>query len=332
MVITDPRQTDNPIIFCNQAFQTLTGYDREEIIGRNCRFLQGPETDASQVKLLGDAIAAGSDIDIDLLNYRKDGTTFWNALYVSPVRNPEGEIQFFFASQMDVTERISAQDTIAEQKAEIEREVQARTAELKSALAAEKILLHEVDHRVKNNLTMIGSLIRLQARRIDIPQVTVKLEEMLERIDALAAVHKRLYQSDDITKFDLGAFVSNLVTDVIGASGRENIKLVEEIDKVEVPSTDATALGLVINEIVTNAIKHGYADGRAGVLTVITRVEDGEACILVQDDGPGMPAGAVEEGLGRTLISRLSRQVRATASWEPANPGTRVTICFPLEA
>lgn len=331
MVITDPRQDDNPIVFCNQAFQTLTGYAREEIIGRNCRFLQGEKTDRTKVDEIRAAIAAGTDIDVDLLNYRKDGSTFWNALYLSPVRNPDGTIQFFFASQMDVTERVESRDTIAAQKAEIEREVERRTADLEAALEARTLLLHEVDHRVKNNLTMIGSLIRLQARRIDNEEVALKLDAMLERIDAMATVHRRLYQSNDITKFDIGAFTSNLVSDVVASSGRENIVVRESIEKIDISSADATALGLVLNEIITNAIKHAYSDGRGGVLSVSTSQQEGMACIDIADDGPGLPEGALDSGLGRTLIDRLSRQVRGKATWTPAEPGTRVSLCFPVE-
>jgi PAS domain S-box-containing protein len=171
MVITDPNQPDNPIVFCNVAFQRLTGYDREEIIRRNCRFLQGRETDRADVARIRAAIEAGHDASVDLLNYRKDGSTFWNALYLSPVRDSDGTTSYFFASQLDVTERIEAQRTVQEQKAEVERQVEQRTADLEAALEAKTALLHEVDHRVKNNLTMIGSLLRLQARSIGVKAI-----------------------------------------------------------------------------------------------------------------------------------------------------------------
>lgn len=333
MVITDPRQADNPIIFCNAAFQALTEYARDEILGRNCRFLQGPDTDRAAVARLRQAVQAQTYIDIDLLNYRKDGSSFWNALYLSPVRNAEGDVQFFFASQLDVSERVEAQSRVERQKAEVEREVQRRTADLQAALEAKTLLLHEVDHRVKNNLTMIGSLLRLQARSIDDRAITSKLETMLERVDALAAVHRRLYQSDDITRFDMSAFAVNLVSDVIGASGRDDITLKADTTTIEVPSSSASALGLILNEVLTNAVKHGFRDGRSGTLQVATRLEDGQAELTVSDDGMGFPTDEeVTEGLGQVLINRLSRQVRAETRWAPANPGTRVTISFPIDA
>lgn len=332
MVITDPAQPDNPIIFCNEAFQALTGYERREIVGRNCRFLQGPGTDRQAVARIRHAIEQGTNIEVDLLNYRKDGSTFWNALYLSPVRDDAGHIQFFFASQLDVSARVDAQTEIHRRHDEIEREVERRTAELNEALEAKTLLLHEVDHRVKNNLTMIGSLLRLQARTIDDPTISAKIEAMLERIDALATVHRRLYQSDDVSRFDLGAFTANLVADVVGSSGRDNIETVVDIVPIEVPSGHAAALGLVLNEILTNAIKHGFADGRSGSLTVSAQKSGRQAMITIADDGPGMSPTDIVDGLGRVLIKRLSRQVGARAEWASADPGTQVLVTFSLEA
>ena len=331
MVITDPAQPDNPIVFCNEAFQKLTGYDRAEIVGRNCRFLQGPDTDRAEVAKVRQAIEAEADVAVDILNYRKDGTTFWNALFLSPVRNDAGKVVFFFASQLDVTDRVRAQSIAAERRAAMEREIEARTADLKAALEARTLLLHEVDHRVKNNLTMIGSLLRLQARSIADPAITAKLEAMLERVDALATVHRRLYQSEDVTRFDVGAFAENLVADVVGASGRSNIVVDAEVERIEVSSGNAAALGLVLNEIATNAIKHGFADGRSGTITLRATVDDGRAVLKIADDGPGLVDGVPADGLGKVLITRLSKQVGAMVAWSDAAPGARCTLSFPVD-
>lgn len=333
MVITDPRKPDHPIVFANEAFQTLTGYDRTEIIGRNCRFLQGENTDPADIAKVRAAIEAEEPINVDLLNYRKDGSTFWNALYVSPVRGDDGTVQFFFASQLDISKRVDAQRQIVEQKALVEALVQTRTADLEAALEAKTTLLHEVDHRVKNNLNMIGSLLRLQSRSLPDSRLRQTLGNMLERVDALSTVHRGLYQSDDITRFDIGAFASNLANDVIGASGRSNIKLTTTVDKVEIVAGKAAAVGLVLNELITNAVKHGYADGRGGELSLTVRAVDGHVLIDLHDDGPGFDVDApLSDSIGRSLINRLSRQIKATTVWEPAPTGTRVSVRFPLAA
>ncbi|MBP2492609.1 MULTISPECIES: PAS domain S-box protein [Methylobacterium] len=103
MIITDPRQHDNPIIFVNDAFCRLTGYDRTDIVGHNCRFLQGPKTDPDDVTRIRNAVAARERIEIAIYNYRKDGTPFWNQLLLAPVKDAKGEVAYFFASQYDVT-------------------------------------------------------------------------------------------------------------------------------------------------------------------------------------------------------------------------------------
>ncbi len=104
-LITDPNQPDNPIIFASRGFQRLTGYRAEEVLGRNCRFLHGKQTDPETVAALRAAICAGRECSAEILNYRKDGTTFWNALFVTPIRDERGKLLYFVGVQTDVTER-----------------------------------------------------------------------------------------------------------------------------------------------------------------------------------------------------------------------------------
>jgi PAS domain S-box-containing protein len=114
MVITNPRLPDNPIVFANNAFCRLTGYAREEILGRNCRFLQGPETDPAVIARIRGAIAEQKSIEIDIRNHRKTGEPFWNRLLMAPVHDSSGQLTYFFASQVDVTierERLAGLET-----------------------------------------------------------------------------------------------------------------------------------------------------------------------------------------------------------------------------
>jgi PAS domain S-box-containing protein len=109
MCLTDPHQPDNPLIFCNQAFEKLTGYAQAEILGRNCRFLQGEGTDPEAIARIRRGLAADEDIHHELLNYRKDGTPFWNAVFISPIVDSDGSLVYHFASQLDVTRRREAE-------------------------------------------------------------------------------------------------------------------------------------------------------------------------------------------------------------------------------
>ncbi len=130
MLITDPHQADNPIVFVNAAFSKLTGYAHDEIIGHNCRFLQGPETDPADVGRVRDAVARREAIEIELLNYKKDGTTFWNRVLISPVFDRDGELTYFFASQFDVTLEREKLARIRADRDALEREVERRTRDL----------------------------------------------------------------------------------------------------------------------------------------------------------------------------------------------------------
>nr|AML79300.1 putative LOV domain-containing protein [Ximenia americana] len=105
-VITDPRLPDNPIIFASDSFLELTEYTREEILGKNCRFLQGPETDQGTVSMIRDAIREQRDITVQLINYTKSGKKFWNLFHLQPMRDQRGELQYFIGVQLDGSDHL----------------------------------------------------------------------------------------------------------------------------------------------------------------------------------------------------------------------------------
>jgi PAS domain S-box-containing protein len=117
IVLADPHQPDDPIIFANGAFCELTGYDINEIVGRNCRFLQGPETDKKAVARIRSAVAARWNVTEELANYRKDGSLFWNALFVNPVFDRGGKLVYLFGTQFDVTYRRALEDALRQSHA-----------------------------------------------------------------------------------------------------------------------------------------------------------------------------------------------------------------------
>jgi PAS domain S-box-containing protein len=137
VVVTDPRRDDNPIIYVNPAFTALTGYAASEATGRNCRFLQGAETDAETIADMACALKAGRQIDADILNYRKDGSRFWNRLFIAPISSNAGQPAFFLATQLDVTDAHDAKSTVA-------------------ALETSKREVDELNERLRATLSMAG--------------------------------------------------------------------------------------------------------------------------------------------------------------------------------
>jgi PAS domain S-box-containing protein len=334
MIITDPRQADNPIIFANDAFLALTGYDRDEIVGRNCRVLQGPDTDPAAVEAVRRAIAAGEDIALDILNYRKDGSTFWNALYLSPVRGKGGEIVYFFGSQLNISDKKRVEFELGDTRERLEAAVEARTADLTQALQQKTALLHEVDHRVKNNLQLISSLLLLQNRRVTDPAVKSSLRGMLERVSAIATVHRRLFQNEDVERFDVSAFVRDLVSDMMGGARREDITVRLDLERVDIAASKAAPLALVISELFSNALRHGFPpealEGRGGEIFVGITRQDADFRIEITDNGVGVENSASSGGFGLTIVQLLCQQLKARFQTTPADPGTRVVVYLPV--
>ncbi|WP_377278304.1 PAS domain-containing protein [Rhizobium sp. R86522] len=330
MLITDPRQPDNPIIFCNQAFSNLTGYSTDELIGRNCRLLQGPETDIGAIARLREAISAERDLAIDILNYRKDGSQFWNALFVSPVRDADGEVVYFFASQLDFTTIKSKELDLAEARQSAEREVARRTHDLSEALKAQTLLVHEVDHRVKNNLLTIASIVKLQARMSEDDLVKRTLFSVLNRVEALSTVQRKLFTSSDLGRFDVSDFAKDLIEDLVGALKRDDIRVTTDLSPVLVPAVKASPLALIINELVLDAVRRGLSDG-GGDIHLQVRRTNGHFVIRVTDTTKPVSVNPEEEAFGKLMLETCAKQLGAKIAREVEGYRTDVQVTMLVE-
>ncbi len=333
MVVTDPRRPDNPIIWSNAAFLTLTGYDRDELYGHNCRLLQGPLTDRATLDALRATTAQGGAFECELMNYRKDGTPFWNGMTISPVRDAAGEILYFFSAQADMTDKHRLEAALRDANGDLEREVGERTADLRAALAQKTALLHEVDHRVKNNLQVIASLMLLKARRTPVGEAREAVQAMADRIGALSTVHRMLYSAGDAAHFDLEAFTGELVADLTAGLAPDGPRVEIAAERLALPAAMAAPLALLLHELATNAVRHAFPgpEVRAGRVRVSARRCPEGMDLAVEDDGIGLAAAAAcPDGFGRTLVAMVVRQLRGTLHWSDAGPGTRADIRIPL--
>jgi PAS domain S-box-containing protein len=155
-VLTNPHQPDNPILFANDAFLRLTGYGGDEVLGRNCRFLSGPETDREVSNEVRCAVEAAEPVSVKILNYRRDSSRFWNQLHISPIFDESGILAYFVGYQHDITQQVEAEQALRQARQELEQRVTEREG-----------LIREVHHRVRNNLQTIIGLLNLEARRGD---------------------------------------------------------------------------------------------------------------------------------------------------------------------
>ncbi len=330
MVITDARAPDNPIAWANEAFLKVTGYSTEEIVGRNCRMLQGPATDQATVERIRGAVRAAEPISVELLNYRKDGTPFWNAMTITPVRDSDG-LAFFYAAQADMTHIHQLEVSMRGTNDELERLVDARTQDLSAALEQKTALLHEVDHRVKNNLQVISSLMLLKARRTPEGEARDALQSMAERIGALSTAHRMLYSEGDCTHFNLGEFAAEFLADMNAGLDPDRRRIEADVEPIAVAAAMAAPLALLIHELTANALQHAFPGEREGRVSIAARRTDDGMHLIIRDDGVGLAATPVNPaGFGRNLVEMVVRQMRGTIVWADAGPGTTVTIDIPL--
>lgn len=185
---------------------------------------------------------------------------------------------------------------------------------LEQSLAEKEVLLKEVHHRVKNNLQVISSITKLQGEREGIdPRTREMLHHSRDRVRSMALIHERLYQNKQFSSIDLAEYIDGLVRNLVisySTSGRVAMDL--DLEPVHLSIDQAMPCGLILNEIISNALKHAYADGREGRIQVALRLQGEQVRIGIHDDGPGLPEGFDEDrdgGLGLELIRLLTDQL-----------------------
>lgn len=351
MIITDPRQPDNPIVFANEAFLQLTGYTVEEMLGRNCRFLQGPETDPATVAALRTAIQEQREISTEILNYRKDGSSFWNALFVSPVRNRAGELIYFFASQLDVSRRRDAEDAL-------------RQAQKMEALGQ---LTGGIAHDFNNLLqVMMGHAAVASKRAENVGYTDPLILKSLEGIrnvaskaggltqQLLAFARKQQLQGRVINFNGLAESLSDVTRRTLGDQIQLSTKLQPGLWNCRVDPTQAEVALLNVLLNARDALPQG---GRVTITTAnieITpealpsyRVPTAGAYVTVAitDNGHGIPAPVLSRvmdpffttkaedggtGLGLSMVYGFAKQSGGAATiYSEVGTGTTVRLYFP---
>jgi two-component sensor histidine kinase/CheY-like chemotaxis protein len=233
----------------------------------------------------------------------------------------------------EIAERKRAGERLLRFNEELEKGVAERTAQLNTSLHEKELLLKEIHHGVKNNLQIVSSLLNIQSRQITDPAVLAMIAESQNRVKAMALVHERLYRSDDISSIEIADYVKFMGTSLIKFYGITSAQVRLEVDMpgIRFDINRAIPLGLIINELLSNALKHAFPAGRKGKITVTGNRDDKVVRISVSDDGAGIPASLDWENtssLGLHLVNSLTDQISGTIELDRSS-GTTFIITVP---
>jgi len=313
IVIVDGTQENNPITYVNEEFCALTGYDRDAVMGRNCRFLQGEATEPETVTQLREAIAAGEPVSVDIVNYRASGRAFWNEVSITPIETEAGEVTQYIGFQQDITGRKRRQQLL-------------------------EVMNRVLRHNVRNELTVI-----LAANEVDGQRPAV--QPAAERLRSVADRARDVYSHTQRDRQPKRISLETLFDDLSEAFGKEypdaTLELTINTDRDTVAGDE---LRNAVSELVENALTH---DPASDTTVGISARDDGDEVVLsVTDDGPGiddMEKAVLESGResplahGRGLglwfvnwvVTRYGGSFQVAARDGPDETGTVATIRIP---
>lgn len=348
MLLTDPHRRDNPVVFANQAFLRMTGYALEEVMGRNCRFLQGPDTDRGTVQEIRDAISRGEQVTVEILNYRRDGASFWNALFISPVLDTDGRLAYFFASQLDVSRRRDAEAALRHaQRMEAVGQLTGGIAHdfnnlLQVMMNALELLKRDTDVVTPRSLHMIATMHQATTRARTLTQQLLAFSRKQKLEGRVLSVNALLRETEQLLRRSVSEQVE--IEYALGDDG-----LLARLDRAQAQ--------MAIMNIVMNA-RDAMPDGGKVVIrteSIEVDLEDEKTfegllagryvVIAISDNGTGIPASILprvmepffttkEEGkgtgLGLSMVYGFAKQSGGTARiYSEAGHGTTVKLYFP---
>ncbi len=309
-ILTD---LENHVLYVNQAFVETYGYSEEEVLGRDIRFLRSSGEQFDLTQHLRTEVQNGGWAG-ELMNRRKNGETFPVELWTSMVRNDAGEPVAVVGVAREITERRLSE------------------ARMQASLREKEVLLKEVHHRVKNNLQVITSLLNLQADRIPDDHVQTVLRKNQARIKSMALVHEELYQSEDLAWVNFTDYLRRLTYGLLQSNAKSGkvIDLRFDMEDLRLGIDAAIPCGLIVNELLTNALHHAFGGRPGGTVTIRFFREGGKYVLGVIDDGVGLPESIdvqTTDTLGLHLVSTLTEQLRGSLSVTRKN-GTSFMLMF----
>jgi PAS domain S-box-containing protein len=340
VILLDP---DGYIISWNKGAELIRGYRKEEVLHNHFSILYSEENirEDKPNKDIRQAIVNGI-YEEESIWLKKDGTKIFVSISITALINSKGELRAFSMIVKDITKFKISEEKSVNTNDLLKSIMQERTSELiklnkvlqdeinhregientealgieriESALKEKEILLKEIHHRVKNNLQIISSLLNLQSGYIKDKDSIAIFKESQNRIRSMAIIHEKLYQSKDMSQIDFSEYVSELVSNLFGSYSLNSALIIlhQNINNILLEIDLAINLGLIINEIVSNAFKHAFPSGSKGNLYISLKKNEQKYELIIEDDGIGFSSEIdfrTTESLGLQLIITLVEQI-----------------------
>jgi len=307
------RLSDGLYIDINEGFTSMSGYTREDVIGRSSIDLDIWVDPQDREKLVEGLTKDGQYLNLEARFRMKNDTIVTGLMSAKVIMlNDEPHI-------LSITRDIS--------------ELKKAEAEVKASLDEKEILLKEVHHRVKNNLQVISGLLNLQAHHISDHDAREIYKESQNRVITMGLIHEELYQAKDLAHVDFAAYIQNLATNLFVSYGvrPEKVDLVLDTEHIEMVVDTAIPCGLIVNELITNSLKHGFPGDLTGEIRVgFHSVSEGKFLMSVSDNGVGFPADQdfrMTKSLGLQLVTVMTDLLNGTIEMDREG-GTTFRILF----
>jgi PAS domain S-box-containing protein len=316
---------DGTVDYNNHRWYEYTGEGPDNV----CEWFRTPFIHPDDVGRCVDAcargFAGGVGFEVEGRLRRRDQSYRWHLARCLPFRDERGVVLRWFGTNTDIHEQKT-------EKERLEAQVQSRTEELRRSLTEVETLVKEVHHRVKNNLQVISSLLSMQSDMLDDPTAIAALRECQQRVNSMALIHERLYGSRTLEEIDFAEYAETLIQELFYgySSSAANVTSRLNLAPVMLKIEHAIPCGLILNELVTNALKYAYPDGRGGEIAVDLSASQSGVTLTVRDYGVGLPASVDwknSKSLGLPIVDLLTQQIGGTLTVQ-RSPGAMFTVKF----
>ncbi|MEL7833231.1 PAS domain S-box protein [Fodinibius sp. Rm-B-1B1-1] len=317
IAILEAQPSDLPgreILYVNDAFANMTGYPKDQAKGKTLKILTGPKTSTEEQNKLVQHMDRWESYEAELINYKKSGEEFWVRISMTPVKGPN-QTHYWVCVGRDITEQKKHEN------------------ELRESLKEKETLLLEIHHRVKNNLAVISGMIQLQAYETENKKFSEQLFDSVARIQTMGSIHELLYQSESFSRLNFDENIQKLVSEISNTFQTDfDLTVDYNLQSVDLNINQAIPCSLIINEVITNILKHAFEEGDDGKMTVSVREKSQEVIVTVKDNGKGLPSNfntmMTNKTLGLKLIDTLAQQLDADYAYNSLSNGTKFSLSF----